>query len=212
MDDEVRVRVLHGAQHLSEQREARAQRQAERIAVCEERLTLDELEREVRLALRRDAGVVQARDVRMRESRENVALAGEAAALRAVVEHHVRQLEGDGPSQVTVRALGEPDHAHAPGAQLPQQPVGPDPLARREHGGAGRPACGAGGGLRGQQVLQRGLQPRVFGGQRVEPAPTRVLGEIEHLAQQLVERAQLVGGKAHGSRPGRRTRAAVRAW
>ncbi len=77
------MRVLHGAQHLSEQREARAQRQAVRVAVREQRLALDEFEREVRLALRRDAGVVEPRDVRMREAREDVALAREAPALRA---------------------------------------------------------------------------------------------------------------------------------
>ncbi len=129
-----------------------------------------------------------------------------------IVEDDVRQLERDLPLEVPVRALGEPDHAHAPGAQFAQQPVGADPVARRQRGGDGRPARRGGVLVRGQQVLERGLESRVLGGQRIEPARTRVPREVEHLAQQLVERTQVVGGKAHDSRPGRRMRAAVRPW
>ena len=83
------VRVRHRIGHLQEQAQALAQVAALAAAVFVDGDALDVLEREIGLSVGREAGVVEPRDVRMLEAREDVALArhalGEVGAEHAAV-------------------------------------------------------------------------------------------------------------------------------
>ncbi len=76
--DQVGVRVGDRRQHVEEQPHARLDAQAPRVAVAVDALAVDVLEHQVRLAVRRDAGVDQLRDVRVAQPGEDAALAPEA--------------------------------------------------------------------------------------------------------------------------------------
>jgi hypothetical protein len=71
------------------------------------------LEHQVRLAAGREPGVEQARDVRVREPREDAALALEAARAVAAHQCEIEQLDRRLPFVAAVAAAGEPDAAHA---------------------------------------------------------------------------------------------------
>src|SRR5439155_21170550 len=107
---------LDRAQRLEKQLQPRLQVQAAIFAVGRDWLAFDIFEREIRLARRRDPGVVQPRNLRMREPRQKVALASEAFGQRVVVQQDNRELEGDLPLEQTVDWLGQPDEAHAAAA------------------------------------------------------------------------------------------------
>src|SRR6185312_17304990 len=96
MDDKTRMRVLHRTQHLLEESQPRRYVEPPFIAIVGERHAVDVLEREIRLPRRRETCVVEARDVRVRELGENIALAREAFQQVARVEAGVRQLESHG--------------------------------------------------------------------------------------------------------------------
>ena len=78
MHDEVAVRVRDRGADLQQQGESRAHVELARVAIARDRLALDVFEREIRRAVVGDAAVVQLRDVRMHEPREDLALAQEA--------------------------------------------------------------------------------------------------------------------------------------
>ena len=78
MDDLTLMRVLHRLEHLQEQPQPRADVESLRIAPVGEQLAVHVLHRQVGQTLGIDASVVQARNMRMLQSRENVALADEA--------------------------------------------------------------------------------------------------------------------------------------
>jgi len=208
VDDEVRVRVLHGAQHLQEQRDARLDRKPARIRPFGDRPPFDVLHREPGLAVGRDARVVEPRDVRMRQRREDLALAREAPGDRARVD-----------------ALGEPHRAHAAHAQLAHEAPGADEAARREVLGRGRPPVperirplqrrvvepvgGPGASGREQELAQERRVTRVVAGELVQPRFARGRGQVERLVEQPVERAQR--GEVEGHRSSVIGRAGARA-
>ena len=78
VDDLTLVRVLNGLEHLQEQPQPRADVEPLRVAPVGEQFALHVLHRQVGQAMRIDAGVVQACNMRMFQARENVALAREA--------------------------------------------------------------------------------------------------------------------------------------
>ncbi len=176
MHDEVGVRVLDGAQHLAEERHARVDREPVRVAPVGDRRALDELHREPGLAVRRDARVVEARDVRVGERGEDLALAREALGDRARPCAEVRELERHRPREAAVRALGEPHRPHAALAQRRHEPPGADAIAGRESAGfrlpgrrravgrerrrAFEPVLGAGGSA-GEEAREQRRVPRV---------------------------------------------------
>ena len=79
--DQPRMRGLHGAEHLREQRQPLAQPEPALTAVDVDRQAIDAFERQPGLALLADAGVVEGGDVRMAEAGEEVALALEPPPL-----------------------------------------------------------------------------------------------------------------------------------
>ena len=78
MHDHVAVRVIDGATDLHEEREPVGDGQRAIAAVAIDRHAVDQLHDEVRMAVRRAAAIEQARDPRMREVREDLALLLEA--------------------------------------------------------------------------------------------------------------------------------------
>jgi len=92
VDDLTLMRVLHRLEHLQEQPQPRADVESLRIAPVGEQLALHVLHRQVGQAQGVDAGVVQARNMRMLQARENVAFANEALFQIAAHARQRRQL------------------------------------------------------------------------------------------------------------------------
>ena len=113
VNDEVRVRVLHGPQYLLKQLQARTDRQPMLVAVRGQRPADDVLEGKVRLPARCKAGVQQQGDVRMAQTREDLALARKTLLQIAAKRRQQRQLQRHFPFERTVDAVGEPHLRHA---------------------------------------------------------------------------------------------------
>ena len=127
VNDQLGVRELHRFHRLHEQAQPLADAEQALVAAVDQLRAGDVLHREIRLAGFADAGVVQSRDVGMRERREDVALAQEALDLHA--RSGQRQLERDFALELAVAALGEPHAAHAADADLADQPIRSDDVA-----------------------------------------------------------------------------------
>ena len=121
---QVGVRMGHGVADLHEQRQALAQRRRPHCAPSVQGLSVHPFQRQVGLAGGRDAGVVQARNVRVFQRGQDLALARQALGQAGAAPGAVRQLQGHLPALQLVGALGQPDAGHAPFAQAAQQPVG----------------------------------------------------------------------------------------
>ena len=106
MQYQVRVRILHRRQHLLEELDALADRELLSIAIERDRLASDILEREIRLAVVGEAGVVEPGDVRVGERRQDLALAGEAFDERLPRGGEDWQLERDLALEQSIGALG----------------------------------------------------------------------------------------------------------
>ncbi len=100
VDDQVRVRVRDRLEHVEEEAR-RGPRRPERsaVAVRVDRLALDVLEDEVRLARAGDAGVEQAGDVRVGEPREDVALRRKRSSPARPTRLAFRSLTAAAPSK-----------------------------------------------------------------------------------------------------------------
>ncbi len=119
------------AQTSRKREQARFDPEAARVAVPVDRLPVDVLEDDVRLARGRHAGVDQARDVRVGEPREDRALAAEALLAGAADEARVQELDGDAPLEAPVAAARQPDRAHSALADRLDQGIGADRLSRQ---------------------------------------------------------------------------------
>ena len=64
------------------------------------------------------------------QRRENLAFARHALREPRALPGAVRQLQRHRPIDEAIGALRQPDHAHAAAAQLAQEPIGPDHVAR----------------------------------------------------------------------------------
>src|SRR5262245_31803480 len=78
MDDQMAVRVLHGAEDLQKQHQTLAHGEPVHVAILVDRDAVDVLENQKRLPGSGYIGVVEPRDVRMLEACEDVALAKQA--------------------------------------------------------------------------------------------------------------------------------------
>jgi hypothetical protein len=92
--------------------------EAARVAVGGDGLAFDQLHREVRLTVRARAAVVQARDVRMLERREDAALEMEAAQDLVGIHAALHELQRHPLVELAVGAFREVDGAHAAAAEL----------------------------------------------------------------------------------------------
>ena len=78
MDDEVSMRVVHDVAHILEELKATIDRQLAGVAPAVDRLAFDQLHREVRNSVGRDAAIDEPRDARMLEQRQNPPFLAEA--------------------------------------------------------------------------------------------------------------------------------------
>ena len=108
MHDQARVRERHRAQDVEEQLQLLAQVEPLGAAVFVRRDAVDVFEREIGTPAFVDAGVVEARDVRMLEAGEDFALARDALLDAAIHQAEVRQLERHLALDRAVDALGQP--------------------------------------------------------------------------------------------------------
>ena len=74
------------------------------------------------LALCTDPGIVETRNVRVRQGGQNVAFAYKALCITGLVPVYERKLECDAAPD-TVAALSEPDGTHSACADLPHEPI-----------------------------------------------------------------------------------------
>ena len=118
------------ARRLHEQAQPRRDAEPPLVAVAVDALPVHMFEREVGLAVGRDAGVVQARDVRVVERGQDLALARDARG-QIAAERAERQLQRDAALHQPIGALGEPHRAHAADTELTHQPVRADRITRR---------------------------------------------------------------------------------
>ncbi len=148
VDDEPRVRVPHGAQHLLEQGDALRGVQAMLVRVARDRQAGDPLHREIRATVRAHAGVVETRDLRMLEAGQQVAFVREALGRRrGIFQADVRDLQGDAAHHVD-RLFGQPDGGHASLAERLEQAV----RAQHHSGREGRQARVLSGQRRGDEL------------------------------------------------------------
>jgi hypothetical protein len=119
------------------------------------------LEREERPAARRHAGVVEARDLRMLERGQDVALARHPRDERGAQPRAARKFQRDLALQQTVGALGQPYGAHAARADTSQQPVG-------AHGFAGVTGLGRCRRSQRRDALSEGIERTTQAGDRFE--------------------------------------------
>ena len=132
MQDQLAVRVRHGGEHVEEQPHARVGRRAPRVAPAVDRLALDVLEHEVRLAAGVHAGVDQPRDVRMRRGAPSALPSRRKRSMPPRPEQRqVEQLDRDARLVAPVAAVREPHRAHAALAEQPLERVAADDLTRR---------------------------------------------------------------------------------
>lgn len=112
------MRILHRAQHLSKKHEALIDAKVVVIAVLGDGRAFDVLEGEIGLPVFGKAGVEQLRDVRVIQTREDLALAGHALAHRSSHQHRMDELQRDPSREEPIDPLGEPNRAHASLAKL----------------------------------------------------------------------------------------------
>jgi hypothetical protein len=126
VNDVLAVRVRDCAEHLQKEYEPLIDPKLVRIAVRGERFPGDELHGEKGLAPSTHAGVINMRDVRVRQVREDVAFAGEPIGELSSQQMDVGQLQRDGARGERVGAHRQPHRAHAATADLANQPVEAD--------------------------------------------------------------------------------------
>ena len=130
MHGQLAVRIRDRAGHLREQAQPRFHVEVLLAAVHVDVLAFDVLDGEIGLPARSDACIVQMGNVWMGQRRENLALARHALREPGALPRAVRKLQRHWPFDEAVSALGQPDHPHAAAAQLAQEPIRPDHVAR----------------------------------------------------------------------------------
>ncbi len=128
VDDEIGVSVGDGGQHVDEQTKTCSDAEPIDIAITVDPLAFDVLDHQIRLSGGRDAGVDQARDVRMGKPSKNAALALKTFLACASDQCGVQQLDGDFALETAVAAPSEPHGPHAALAERRFQCVGADRL------------------------------------------------------------------------------------
>jgi hypothetical protein len=138
VNDSAQVRVLHAAAHFAEQLEPRLDAEPPFVAVARDRDARHVLHREERPAVVGCAGIEDARDVRMREHRERLALELEARDHLARAHAELEELQGDlAPHRRLL--LGEIHLAHRALAEPFEDPIGTYAMRQRHLRHIGKP-------------------------------------------------------------------------
>ena len=164
--DEVLVREVNRRAHLLEQREPLDDGELSAVAVLAYGLPVDVLHDQVRQAVLRRSAVEQARDVRMFDAREDLALVPEATDGGIARQALAQQLDGYQLAILVVAPLSQIDRAHAAARDLPDDLVRPG-QGRMVSAGTARQVHRPGRKL----ALGRRRQPSVVFEKSVEVAP-----------------------------------------
>ena len=187
MHDQVGVRVADRLADLQEQVQPLVEVERARVAPVGDRFALDVLQRQVGLVVAADAGIEQARDVRMLQPRQDLPFAGEAQAQVRIGEAGAQQFQRDAALVEPVVAARQPDLAHAAFAEHALEPVrtdagiGPRAGHRRDQR-LGQEILGA--VLQHQQFLEIGGELRILHAQCGKPLRARCVVELEHRIEQ----------------------------
>ena len=118
MHDELAMRELKGAAHLQRAFDSGPQPEPALCAVFDQRLALDVFHDEIGTPVLRQAAVEQARDIRVRQARQDLPLAHEARDHRLAVHAALDELERGTLVELSVRTLDEQDDSHATAPDL----------------------------------------------------------------------------------------------
>jgi hypothetical protein len=200
---EPRVREAHRVCHLQEQAQPLGEGRPPGAAIGIDRNAIDRLHRKVRPARLGDAGVVEARDVRVLQRGRDVALAGHALG-QTEAPAGTRQLQRHLTLHASVDLLGEPDQRHAAGADLADRVVRTEAVAGAVGRGVGGFCLslrdGGDGNLQwaAQEIVgldpgtamhapQHGHERTIAGRQGRQPSLAFVRAQLEQLLQQRVD-------------------------
>src|SRR5262249_3443524 len=113
VDDQVRVCMNDRVENVEKETQPRIDAQRALVAESVEAHACDVFEDEIRLAGRRDAGVDQTRDMRMRQTGEYRAFPAKTLLAGTPDERDVEELDRHASLETTIAALGQPDAAHS---------------------------------------------------------------------------------------------------
>jgi hypothetical protein len=185
--DEARVGMGDRRAHVEEEPQPLFDAEPEFVAVAVDRPSRDVLEDEVRLAAGRHPGVVKPRDVRMREARQDAALAAKALLADATDEADVQQLHGRLRVEAPVAPPGEPDAAHPALADGGDQRVSaerqPGEGSRREFGRDLEEPPDGGIGAGGEQLAQVARDLRRLRVERLEQRLAVGAGQLQRTVE-----------------------------
>ena len=206
MDDAVLVRELHCARHLSDEPEARLERQLAGPAMLGDRHARDVLHDEVRLSDRRHATVEEGDDVRVLERREDLAFGAKPAGGVARTHGRTGDLDRDPVLEEAIGTLGEVDAAHTPFADEVDETILADrrPDAHSigcraalvlvgvaEQGALGSVQEIAESIVRLEQRLDFGAEPRPAAAPGGEERRPRVRGDVGNIPKDGLELGEL---------------------
>ena len=129
MDDQVRVCVSNGVQHVQEQANARFRPQAAPVTVTIDRFTVHVFQHEIRLAERRDTGINQPGDVGMSETGQDAAFPPEPFSARPADQGGIQKFDGGPAFESAVTSARQPHGAHSAVANWRDQGIRSDDLA-----------------------------------------------------------------------------------
>ena len=134
MHDQVRVSVGHRTQHFEEKADSRFHIQFLPVAVAIDAVTLDIFENQIRLTRGRYPSIDKFRNVRMREPSKNAAFALETPFPAFPHQCDVDEFHRHSSLETSVVALRQPHASHSTLADLGEQSVWPQCLAREARG------------------------------------------------------------------------------
>jgi len=184
MNDMAIVGILHGLEHLQKQLQALADVEAFAIAPLRQQPALHILHRQIRQAVGIDPRIVEARDMRMLQARQDVALARKTLLEMLAHPGQQRQFE---------RHLAEQSN----------QLVRTHMRAGSKSGRRRSAALGAGGGRQrgielGEQCLaQLGEKVVIFRRKRLQPAPAAGLIQGQSRVEQAAHRCHSIRRERH---------------
>src|SRR5580700_6756907 len=136
MDDLLLMRVLHRFEHLEKQLQASPDPETMRITPFVQRAAFNVLHRQIKQPVGIDSRIVQTRDVRMLEARQDVALSGKALLEIGTQVTWQRQLQRHFPPESAIGTPREPHFGHTTVTEWSNQLVRSDACADLQ------PACG----------------------------------------------------------------------
>ena len=210
MHDEILVRVLNRVADRGKQCEALLDVERLPIAVGRNRLARHVLHREVGPAVGGDAAIEEARDVGMLQPRQNLPLAEKAPVNLTAEGPASHELQRNLLLELAVGTIGQEHAAHAAMADLPDQAVRSDAIARLvafvsldvRSGGVDQPRCVhhrgcfeelGRAGVGGDETLDLCAENRIAGAGALERFSARARLELQHFVQDCLDAGPFLG-------------------